>query len=210
MVFVILVAIIVLVVLAIVRPWRGSAGTGAAPASVPAAAATASPTPTLAAPAATTSSPKPSTAAPKPSASATPAADTPCNPANIDVEAITDASRYAATQRPLLSLSLTNTGSTACTIDAGTASMVFTISSGSDQWWTSTDCQTDPVHTVIKLLPKKTLTSVPIAWDRTRSSKTTCGSKTRPAAPAGGASYHLSVAVAGIASKTSKQFLLEG
>ena len=147
------------------------------------------------------------TATPAPTAAA---ADTPCNPAAVDVEAITDASSYGPTQRPLLSLSVTNTGTSVCTIDAGTAAMVFTISSGNDQYWTSTDCQTNPVHTVIKLEPNKTLTSVPIAWDRTRSSKTTCNSKSRPVAPANGASYHLAVAVDGIASKTTKQFLLNG
>ncbi|MFC4243535.1 hypothetical protein ACFOYW_09125 [Gryllotalpicola reticulitermitis] len=212
MVLLILVAIVVLVVLTIVRPWRGSGKPAAAPASVPASSSPAAQRTGAAASPAASATPS---ASARPTAAATPtpsatvvAAGKPCAPASIDVEAITDASSYGATQRPLLSLSLTNDGSQMCTIDAGTAAMVFTISSGRDQYWTSTDCQTDPVHTVIKLEPRKTLTSVPIAWDRTRSSKSTCKSSTRPQAPAGGAAYHLSVAVDGIASKTTKQFLL--
>ncbi|MCL2515076.1 MAG: hypothetical protein FWF16_03915 [Microbacteriaceae bacterium] len=201
-----LLAVVVLVVLLVTHPWQGAA------------------TPTGdRSPAASGHTPAPSPAAsgtPAPSASGTPAPTTiptvkasaagdPCDPVNIDVQAITDAARYASTARPLLSLSLTNTGAQMCTIDAGTASMVFTITSGHEQYWTSTDCQTDPVHTVIKLEPHQTLTSVPIAWDRTRSSKTTCSAKTRTVAPGGGASYHLAVAVDGIASKTTKQFILD-
>jgi len=210
MVLLVLIAVIVLVVLMIARPWRGSAQPGAAPASVPHAAATASQSPQTSASQAASASPRPTaTSTPTPTPTATPAvAGSPCDPSHIDVEAITDASTYRAGQHPLLSLSLTNTGPQMCTIDAGTAAMVFTISSGSDQYWTSTDCQTNPVHTAIKLEPSKTLTSVPIAWDRTRSSKSTCSSKTRPQAPAGGSSYHLAVSVDGIAAKTTKQFIL--
>jgi hypothetical protein len=48
---------------------------------------------------------------------------------------------------------------------------------------------------------------VPIVWDRTRSSADTCGGP-REAVPAGGASYHLSVAVDGFESEASKQFLV--
>ncbi|GAA4160754.1 hypothetical protein GCM10022286_17260 [Gryllotalpicola daejeonensis] len=204
MVLVIFLAIVGGVLYLVFRPGWGSAST-------PAAGATKTPT-AAQTPAATGSQaalPGPSTSA-KPVTSASPKAPVagqPCAPANVDVEAITDASRYASGARPLLSLSLTNTGSTMCTIDAGTATMVFTITSGSDAYWTSTDCQSNPVHTDIKLEPGKTLQTAPIAWDRTRSSKTTCSGK-RPAAPAGGASYHLKVSVAGIQSKTSKQFLL--
>jgi hypothetical protein len=75
-------------------------------------------------------------------------------------------------------------------------------------YWKSTDCQTDPVSTVIMLQPGKTLTSAPIAWDRTRSDPSTCKDTNRPAVPAAGASYHLKVQVDGITSKTTKQFLL--
>ena len=203
MVLLILLAIIAGVLLLVFRPGSGGPATaGDGGAAGTAANGTPAPSGSQSALPGPKSSAKPvATATPKPTAGQ------PCAPANVDVEAITDASRYAATAQPLLSLSLTNTGQTMCTIDAGTATMVFTITSGSEPYWTSTDCQTNPVHTDIKLEPGKTLTTQPIAWDRTRSSKSTCGGK-RPVVPAGGASYHLKVSVDGIESKTSKQFLL--
>jgi len=131
-----------------------------------------------------------------------------CSPSAVDVEAITDANSYAAGVKPQLSFSLTNTGSVACVFNAGTAAQVFTITSGTEVYWKSTDCQTDPVNTKILLEPGKTLTSDPITWDRTHSSSSTCSATDREAVPAGGASYHLKVEVGGVTSDTTKQFLL--
>jgi hypothetical protein len=131
-----------------------------------------------------------------------------CSPSAVDIEAITDSNNYAAGAQPQLSFSVTNTGTQPCVFDAGTAKQVFTITSGNEVYWKSTDCQTDPVSTVIMLQPGKTLTSAPIAWDRTRSDPSTCKDTNRPAVPAAGASYHLKVQVDGITSKTTKQFLL--
>ncbi|HEY0249380.1 MAG TPA: hypothetical protein VGC45_14085 [Gryllotalpicola sp.] len=213
MVLLVLAAIVAVVLLIILRPGSGgsakagaAASTSAHPSSAhPGAKSTSGSTPrsTPVAHPATSSVPAPS---PTPAA---PQAGQPCAPQNVDVEAITDAASYGAGARPLLSLSLTNTGAQMCTIDAGTATMVFTISSGHDQYWTSTDCQTNPVHTVVKLEPSTTLTTTPIPWDRTRSAKATCG-KQRPPVPAGGASYHLAVSIDGIPAKATKQFLLNG
>ena len=90
----------------------------------------------------------------------------------------------------------------------GTAKQIFTVTSGNEVYWKSTDCQTAPVDTVVLLEPGKTLTSNRIAWDRTRSDPSTCVDKARQAAPAAGASYHLKVQVNGVTSKTTKQFLL--
>jgi zona occludens toxin (predicted ATPase) len=201
----VLLMIVAGVLFLVFRPGSGGAATvGGSPATrsaAPQSSASGSPA-ALPGP---SSSAKPAAA---PSSTPKPAvAGQPCVPANVDVEAITDASSYRSGAQPLLSLSLTNTGSVMCTIDAGTATMVFTVSSGKEQYWTSTDCQSNPVHTVIKLEARQTLTSTPIPWDRSRSSKSTCDAS-RAAVPAGGASYHLAVSVDGIASKTSKQFLL--
>ena len=131
-----------------------------------------------------------------------------CAMSAIDVEALTDLNSYAAGALPKLSFSITNTGAASCTFDVGTAKQVFTITSGNEVYWTSTDCQTDPVSTVVLLEPGKTLTSTPITWDRTRSSPSTCKDQNRPAVPSGGASYHLKVQVSGVTSTTTKQFLL--
>ncbi len=131
-----------------------------------------------------------------------------CKPSAVKVEALTDASTYAAGVNPQLSLSVTNTGTQPCRLNVGTSQQVFTITSGSDQYWTSTDCQKDPADAEVDLEPGKTVTSsTPISWDRTRSSAESCDGE-RDQAPAGGASYHLKTSVAGVESTTSKQFIL--
>ncbi|UOE42690.1 hypothetical protein [Agromyces larvae] len=132
----------------------------------------------------------------------------PCKPDQVLVEAVTDGTEYAADQQPQLSVTITNTGKNACVINAGTSAQVFTIRSGEEQYWTSTDCQTEPVDAEVLLAPGTPISSaVPIIWDRTRSSPDTC-EQAREAVPAGGASYHLEVSVAGIESESSKQFML--
>jgi hypothetical protein len=55
--------------------------------------------------------------------------------------------------------------------------------------------------------PNVPLASTPIAWDRTRSSTTTCDTA-RPPVPAGGATYSLSVRVGEIEAATRVSFLL--
>jgi hypothetical protein len=145
---------------------------------------------------------------PSTSPGATPGAAPACTADSVAVTAVTDASSYADGEDPQLSLSLTNTSSTDCVIDAGTRSQVFTISSGSDQVWTSTDCQTGASDLEVLLEAGSSVTGSALTWDRTRSSADTC-SGGREAAEAGGAAYNLSVSVAGIPSGSPTQFLLE-
>jgi hypothetical protein len=138
-----------------------------------------------------------------------PADGSACNPAQVAVEAITDAVEYPPGQEPQLSVSITNTGSKACTLDVGTAQQVFTVTSGDDVYWDSTHCLKDPVEAQVSLEPGVPVSSAtPIPWDRTRSAPDTCDVPTREAAPSGGASYYLTVTVAGIESAQPKQFLL--
>ncbi|MEO6828129.1 MAG: hypothetical protein ABI255_10955 [Microbacteriaceae bacterium] len=186
-------AVIAVIVLIIVRPGSGEA-TPLTSAQTPTPSSTAKP----AAPTA------PSTTIPTDAATADGA---PCKAKDVAVVALTDKDTYGAGENPQLSLSLTNTGAKSCTIDAGTAKQLYTITSGTETYWKSSDCQTDPVDTVVALLPGKTVTSTPIAWDRTRSDPATCNSD-RPPVPTAGASYHLKISVDGVASKTTKQFIL--
>jgi hypothetical protein len=131
-----------------------------------------------------------------------------CAAKNITVEAVTDKTVYEAGEQPQLSVTITNTGKNVCVLNAGTNAQVFTIKSGEEVYWLSTDCQVDPIDAEVLLAPGTPISSsVPIVWDRTRSSVETCGGP-REAVPAGGASFHLSVAVDGFESETSKQFLL--
>ena len=132
----------------------------------------------------------------------------PCTASDITVEAVTSADTYSGDQNPEFSISLTNNGPD-CTLNVGTTMQSFTVTSGSDVWWRSTDCQSEPSDMVVLLGAGQTVSSAaPLTWDRTRSSVDTCADQTRELAPGGGASYHLSVEIGGIPSAQSKQFLL--
>ncbi|MCC6376591.1 MAG: hypothetical protein IT191_06190, partial [Microbacteriaceae bacterium] len=152
-------------------------------------------------------SPNPSdTKQPKPSASQTVDPSKACAPGVIKLTAATNKSNYAPGENPQLILTLTNEGAVPCTINAGTTKQVFTITSGSETYWKSTDCQQDPVDANVVLEPNIPQSTSPLTWDRTRSSATTCNSS-RPAVPAGGASYHLNITLGDLASN-DVQFLL--
>lgn len=133
-----------------------------------------------------------------------------CEAKDIVVAAVTDADVYPAGVLPKLSISLTNNGQTDCTLDVGSSTQAFTVSSGTDVWWRSTDCQENPSSMIATLAAGATVTSKdPVTWDRTRSSVDSCAQSDRPRAPGGGASYHVSVEIGGFSSPVSKQFLLE-
>ncbi|MGG7510818.1 hypothetical protein [Plantibacter sp. YIM 135249] len=193
-----LVAVIVIVVLLLVRPGSGSEI---------AAMTTSTPKATTTTPATT----PPADATPPPisdAATADSGEAKACVADDIRVDAITNATSYAAGEQPQLSLSITNTGAAPCTMNAGTSQQVFTVLSGDEVYWTSTDCQTAPSDQDVLLEPGKTVSSnPPITWDRTRSAPDTC-SATRDPVPAAGASYHLKTSIGGFASKDSAQFLL--
>lgn len=211
-----LVAVAALVWVLIAQPWRGAAAESAGAESASAPSPTRATATDLPVPGATTSSPTPAaeeTTEPEPvpttpSPEVAPVAQ-PCVARDITVEALADQDTYAAGQNPQLSIRLTNNGADDCTLNVGTAAQSFTIMSGSDVWWRSTDCQTEPSDMVVLLAAGQSVSSAaPLTWDRTRSSVSTCGESARQIAPGGGASYHLSVEIGGIASTQSTQMLL--
>lgn len=215
MLLIALIAIVALVWLLIAQPWRGGAGDTAAATTRTPDAATAlpapssSPTPTPTPTPTKKATPKPSST---PGKTPTPGATSeakPCNVSDITVTAVADKTSYAAGQNPKLSIKLTNEGAAACTFNVGTTTQSFTITSGSDTWWRSTDCQTEPSDMVVLLKAGQTVSSAqPVVWDRTRSSVSTCQSTNRPKAAGGGATYHLKVTIGGVASQGDTLFLL--
>lgn len=192
-------AVIAVVVIIVANLGRGSAPT-ADPAATPTSDAAAGTDDAAAEPA----------AEPSPSASAGTQtnADGSCAVGQLTVTPVTDAASYKAGVLPKLSFTVTNTGMEPCTANLGTTTQVFTISSGSDVYWKSTDCQTGAEDAQVELAARTPQTSSPFEWSRQRSSTTTCQEKERPAVPAGGATYTLSVEVAGVKSAQSKSFLL--
>lgn len=183
--------------LLIARPWA-TADTSSTPKPTPSASPSPSDVPSAAG----------SSPSPDPSAEQTPAIAA-CEAADIEVTAVTDSDSYADGVMPKLSISLTNKGTKDCTIDVGSTTQVFTISSGADVWWRSTDCQENPSSMIATLTAGTTVTSKdPVTWDRTRSSVETCAQENRQRAPGGGASYHVEVSIGGFTSPTSAQILL--
>lgn len=183
--------------LVVAPPWRS------APAADPAPAATS------AAPVESSSASAPSptpTSTPTPQAPEGPAE---CTPADITVDALTDKGEYAQGENPQLSIRLTNTSASPCTMNVGTSAQSFTVTSGSDVWWRSTDCQSEPSDMEVTLAAGQEVTSsAPLTWDRTRSSVDSCDGE-RPFAPGGGATYHLSVSIGGIPSAGTAAFILQ-
>lgn len=130
-----------------------------------------------------------------------------CSPATIQIQPVTDASSYAAGVQPMISMTITNVGSVACTFDVGTAAQAYYIVSGSDPIWNSRDCQQggEPLERLLE--PNTPLTTTPFAWERTRSSPSTCGTA-RPEVIAGGATYRLSVSLGDVDSAADVPFIL--
>ncbi len=190
-----LVIIVVVVVLIVVG--RGSASTPtAAPTSSPSASAGGS---SSAAPSRSASASASTAAAPDGST---------CSKDQVVLTPVLDKEAYGPTEDPKIAMSIKNTGANSCHLDLGSAQQVLTISSGEEQYWSSKDCQTGGTNQDVTIKAGQTLTTPAIAWDRTRSSTTTCDAS-RPAVSADGASYHLQVAVGNLKSKTSVQFILQ-
>lgn len=194
--------------LLIAQPWAGNAA-DAAPvpktsSAAPEKAATALPIPEgSATPKSTPTESAAASADPGPSSTAKP-----CVARDITVAPVADQETYPQDADPLFSIALTNNGDD-CTLNVGTSTQVFTVTSGEDTWWRSTDCQTKPSDMVVLLAAGQTVQSATgLEWDRTRSSVSTCDSGDRQRAPGGGSSYFLSVEIGGIASTDMTQFLL--
>lgn len=197
--------------LLVAQPWA-SAATESTPKPTPTTSSTSTATPgTVASPDAEASNPQlPPDESPEnvPEASQTPAIVA-CQAKDIEVKAVADAESYADGVLPKLSISLTNKGANDCTLDVGSTMQTITISSGSDVWWRSTDCQQNPSSMIATLTAGTTVTSKePVTWDRTRSSVETCDQENRQRAPGGGASYHVAVSIGGFDSVSTQQILL--
>lgn len=199
MVLLLVVAVVAAIVWVFVaKPWQSSADTSAD------TAASASPSPS-----ATAGTDAASTGSGDAATGAETGEPQPCQPAKIMVEPVVSQANYAADEDPTFSIRVTNTGEVDCTFNVGTTTQKYTVTSGEDTWWQSTDCQSEPSDALITLAAGADVTSAtPLVWDRTRSSVATCGEPGRPAAPAGGASYHLSVEVGGVSSASTVQFAL--
>ncbi|MBN6777129.1 hypothetical protein JRG19_01010 [Pseudoclavibacter alba] len=129
----------------------------------------------------------------------------PCIPPEVVLTAKLDAETYSADQQPKLSLVLENTGSKPCTIDVGTAKQVYTITSGADHIWTSTDCQSEARSQPVQLGAGQRLEASPITWVKERSAPSSCSGE-RPKALPG--TYQLTVQMDSLTSEPAR-FVLQ-
>jgi hypothetical protein len=155
-------------------------------------------------PAAVHSSSPPASSAPASTDTATSSAPK-CAASDLVVTATVDKAKYAAGVQPQFGFTIENKGAASCTATAGSDVQKFVVTSGKDTVWSSADCQATPTPATVVIKPGDKVTSGLVAWDRTRSSTTTCGA-TRTPVPAG--FYHIEVTVNGIKSATSPQFQL--
>lgn len=131
-----------------------------------------------------------------------------CAAADLTVEAATDSAAYSADKQPQLSAKLTNNGTAPCEITAESASPVYTITSGEETIWTSTDCDLKPQVSTEVIAAGAAVDIGTLEWDRTRSSSKTCDDESPSKVTAKGASYHVTVAVDGVTSEKTRQIIL--
>lgn len=132
----------------------------------------------------------------------------PCAPEQIRLTPETDRSAYVDGEPVRLSFTIENTGDAPCTINAGTSVQEYEIRTGDELVYRWSDCAADVADDVVALDPGTPQSTVPIEWDRTRSSVETCGAEREPVT-ADGAAYNLSVRVGEFSSRESRQFILE-
>ncbi|MDJ1113833.1 hypothetical protein [Microbacterium dauci] len=190
------------------QPWRAWADAalaerpGASPSASASAPAGSTPIPT---------SPAPEEPSPTPTADAVDEDEDavevlPCTTGDVTVTAKVDKGSYGTDQFPHLSIQLVNDTEFPCLINVGTTAQTFEITSGSDVWWRSTDCQSEPSDQVVQLGAGQTVSSsTPLVWDRTRSSVDTCEGSRQNALPGW---YNLTVSIGGIESVEPAQFTI--
>lgn len=202
-----LLAVVAAIVLLVWQPWRGGdAPDPAATGQTPPAATGETPAPTGETPEPTGDPSEEPTASVTPTPEPEPAEPVACTEQHVSVTAVADKTEYAPGENPQLSIMLANVSAVPCSLNVGTAAQSFVVTSGSDVWWRSTDCQLEPSDNVVQLEPGQEVASAaPVVWDRTRSAPETC-TDARPDALPG--TYHLTVTVGGIPSSETASFVL--
>ena len=179
------VPLLLVVLLVVVHPWAGradSAAAGAAPtgsrspaATTPAAAAAPSPTPT------------PSLRGGVPD----------CQAAQLALGITSDAVDVPAGVSPTFTVTIKNSGTAPCLVDAGDAYREVVITSGADRVWSSKDCVSAnaPRRTLLLAAGQSDTTQLP--WNRVRSAAGCPAGLSRPTKGTYQATVNLSGATGG-------------
>ncbi|MFE4833273.1 hypothetical protein ACFRAU_01185 [Arthrobacter sp. NPDC056691] len=132
-------------------------------------------------------------ATPSASPSATPSASPTCDQKLVTVKATTNKTSYAADEKPVLSLTVTNGGKLPCKVNIGTSQMDFLVTSGSDRVFSSADCQAASTDLVKTVAPGKSETAN-FPWPRNRSVQ---GCEKVPEGAVAGGGYYVFIAKLG-------------
>jgi hypothetical protein len=127
------------------------------------------------------------------SPSATPSASTTCDQKLVTVKATTNKTSYAADEKPVLTLTVTNGGKLPCKVNIGTSQMDFLVTSGSDRVFSSADCQAASTDLVKTIAPGKS-ESANFPWPRNRSVQ---GCEKVPDGSVAGSGYYVFIAKLG-------------
>lgn len=135
----------------------------------------------------------------------TPGSGTPqaCAPESIALTLAADAASYGASAQPTFTVTIANSGTVDCLVDAGSGQLGIVITSGDDRIWASQDCPADPVERPLLLAAGKSDVTQ-VQWTRARSA-VGCPSDL-PAAKPG--TYSTTLTLAG-ASSAPQVFVLE-
>ena len=139
-----------------------------------------------------------------------------CDPDSIKLVAlVTDASGNSQSSfdsgiNPFFSYSITNNSGGDCKFNLGNKVTYYNVTSGNETIYTSGDCTGRESLTDAEITIKagETLKAPVGEWYRVHSSATGCGAEQNPVT-SNGASYHLSVEVAGLKSPDTTQFVLK-
>lgn len=132
-------------------------------------------------------------ATPSATPTATPSASPTCDQKLVTVKAATNKTSYAADEKPVLSLTVTNGGKLPCKVNIGTSQMDFLITSGSDRVFSSADCQAASSDLVKTIAPGKSETAN-FPWPRNRSVQ---GCEKVPDGAVAGGGYYVFIAKLG-------------
>jgi hypothetical protein len=127
------------------------------------------------------------------SPSATPSASPTCDQKLVTVKATTNKTSYAADEKPVLSLTVTNGGKLPCKVNIGTSQMDFLVTSGSDRVFSSADCQAASTDLIKTIAPGKSETAN-FPWPRNRSVQ---GCESVPDGAVAGGGYYVFIAKLG-------------
>ena len=134
-----------------------------------------------------------------------------CAPGTVAVSALVgdgnkEVLSFQADQNPMITFTLTNTGTVACKFNGGPRVTFFTIKSDQEKIWSSRQCdRTGLVDKWVDLAPGKTMIWAADYWYRVHSSDSGCGEGQLPVLPG---AYSLTAEVNGVISGNYEQFIL--